>query len=91
MPAPVGFPLAATGIPASMTIDTAYVQTSFRFEDSEVRRFPFAVPVSVGTRIVLDGDERDLRVVDVVLIVDDAPIMVVEVGEQIGPGAIPAG
>jgi hypothetical protein len=75
-----------------MTIDTAYVQTSFQFEDVEVRRFPFAVPVSVGTRIVLDGDvndERDLRAIDVRLHIGAEPVLVVEIGEQRGPGPTP--
>jgi hypothetical protein len=73
-----------------MMIDTATVQTSVRFEDTEIRRFPYALPVSVGTPIVLAGDDRDLRVTDVILVVDDAPTLVVEVGEQRGPGVVPA-
>ena len=72
-----------------MAIDTGHVQTSFQFEETEIRRFPFAVPVAVGTPIVLDGDERDLRVIGVSLNIADAPILVVEVGEQRGPGATP--
>lgn len=67
---------------------TADVQTSFQTENTEIRRFPFMVPVSVGTRIVLDdaSREKDLRVLDVSLVMGDAPILVVEIGEQRGPG-----
>jgi hypothetical protein len=75
-----------------MMRDTTEVQTSFQIDNAEIRRFPFAVPVSVGTRIVLDGRDRekDLRVLDVSLLMDDAPTLVVEVGEQRGPGLTPA-
>ena len=71
-----------------MTPDATGVQTSFRAGDTEIRRFPFLVPVSVGTQIVLDGEyrDRDLRVLAVSLVMDDAPVLVVEIGEQEGPG-----
>ena len=56
-----------------MTIDTATVQTSFQFEETEIRRFPFAVPVSIGMPVVLAGEDKDLRVIDISLSIDAAP------------------
>jgi hypothetical protein len=74
-----------------MTSTGTEVQTSFQTEDTEIRRFPFFVPVSVGTRIVLDGEyrDRDLQVLAVSLLMDEAPVLVVEVGERLGPGPTP--
>jgi hypothetical protein len=66
------------------------VETSFQFEETEIRRLPFAVPVSIGMPIVLDGEDKDLRVIDISLNIDDAPTLVVEVGEQRGPGLTPS-
>jgi hypothetical protein len=73
-----------------MTIETAAVQTSFQFEETEIRRFPYAVPVSIGMPIVIDGEDKDLRVIDISLNIDAAPTLIVEVGEQRGPGLTPA-
>jgi hypothetical protein len=73
-----------------MTIETATVQTSFQFEETEIRRFPFAVPVSIGMPINLAGEDKDLRVIDISLNIDAAPTLVVEVGEQRGPGLTPS-
>jgi hypothetical protein len=73
-----------------MTIETATVQTSFQLAETEIRRFPFAVPVSIGMPIVLDGEDKDLRVIGISLNIDDAPTLVVEVGEQRGPGLTPS-
>jgi hypothetical protein len=74
-----------------MTIDTATVQTSFQFEETEIRRFPFAVPVSIGMPVVLAGEEdKDLRVIEISLNIDAAPTLIVEVGEQRGPGLTPS-
>ena len=69
-------------------------ETRFELGSDEVRRYSFPVPVSVGTRIVLDGEGRDkdgdegtdLRVLDVRLDLNDTPVLVVEIGEQRGPG-----
>lgn len=48
------------------------------------------MPVSIGMPIVLDGEDKDLRVIDISLNIDDAPTLVVEVGEQRGPGLTPS-
>jgi hypothetical protein len=75
-----------------MTTNAAALETSFRFENTEIRRYPFPVPVSVGMRVVLDGEdeERDLRVLDICLDMNDVPILAVEIGVQRGPGLTPA-
>ncbi|MGE5274507.1 MAG: hypothetical protein ACM3QU_12225 [Verrucomicrobiota bacterium] len=75
-----------------MATDPPMLQTSFQFENAEIRRYPFPVPVSVGTRVMLDGEDRDkdLRVIDVALDMNDMPVLVVEIGEQRGPGLTPA-
>jgi hypothetical protein len=80
-----------------MATSPAIFETSFTLGSTEVRRYSFPVPVSVGTRIVLDGEGRDkdgdegkdLRVLDVKLDLNDTPVLVVEIGEQRGPGLTP--
>jgi hypothetical protein len=73
-----------------MTIDTATVQTSFQFEETEIRRFPFAVPVSIGTPVLAGEEDKDLRVIEISLNIDAAPTLLVEVGERRGPGLTPS-
>ena len=75
-----------------MASDASGIQTSFRLESTEIRRYPFPVPVGVGTRVLLDGEDadKDLRVIDVSLDMNDSPVLVVEIGEQRGPGLTPA-
>ena len=76
-----------------MTIETAGVQTSFQIGESEIRSFPFAIPVSIGTKVDLPGEDgngdKDFRVIGVSLKIDERPTIVVEIGEQAGPGATP--
>jgi hypothetical protein len=80
-----------------MATSPAIFETSFRLGSTEVRRYSFPVPVSVGTRIVLDGEDtdkdrdegKDLRVIDVRLDLNDTPVLVVEIGELRGPGLTP--
>ena len=79
-----------------MATSAASFETSFRLGSAEIRRYSFPVPVSVGTRIVLNGEgskdgdgDKDLRVIDVRLDLNDTPVLVVEIGELRGPGLTP--
>jgi hypothetical protein len=80
-----------------MATSPASFETSFQLGSTEIRRYSFPVPVSVGTRVVLNGEgrdkdgdgDKDLRVIDVSLDLNDTPVLVVEIGELRGPGLTP--